>query len=124
MDNKQKNKSLAKDIAILMTVWGPLLFIIIGGVMWKNDKFDGTIMEQLFPALFFGFLAAFALAIILSNLFKNSTTLWIIGAVVAFIATVVSYMLNLTNALIVGAIAISVILCLLVLIRWIAGSLR
>lgn len=124
MDNKKKNKSLAKDIAILMTVWGPLLFIIIGGTMWKNDKFDGTIMEQLFPALFFGFLAAFAVAIILSNLFKYSTTLWAVGAIVALIATVVCYMLDFINVLIVGGIAISVILCVLVLIRWIAGSLR
>ena len=124
MDNKNKNKSLAKDIAILMTIWGPLLFIIIGGVMWKNGKFDGTIMEQLFPAMFYGFIGAFAIVIILSNLFKYSTTIWIIGAVVVFFGAVVCYMLDFINVLIVGGIAVSVILCLLVLIRWIAGSLR
>lgn len=92
--------------------------------MWKNDKFDGTIMEQLFPALFFGFMAAYCAVIILSNIFKHSTSLWIIGVVVAFIVTVVCYMLKITNVLIVGCIAVPVILCLMILIRWITGSLR
>ena len=72
MANNDKKKSLLKDIAIVSTIWGPLLFIIIGGIAWRNGSFDGTIMERLFPAMFFGFLAAFAVVIILSNLFKNS----------------------------------------------------
>lgn len=119
MANNDKNKSLLKDIAIVSTIWGPLLFIIIGGIAWKNGSFNGTIMDQLFPAMFFGFLAAFAVVIILSNLFKSSTTLWIISAIVVFIATVLSYMLGLTTILIIGAIVLGGGLCLLALIRWI-----
>ena len=121
MANNDKGKSIIKDIAILLSIWGPLLFIIVGGLIWKNDGFDGTIMEQLFPALFLGFLAAFATVIILSNLFKNSTMLWIVGAIIIFVATVVCYMLELTSILTVGAIILCIGLCLLALIKWIAG---
>ena len=121
MANNDKGKSIIKDIAILLSIWGPLLFIIVGGLIWKNDGFDGTVMEQLFPALFFGFLAAFAVVIILSNLFKNSTMLWRVGAIIIFVATVVCYMLELTSILTVGAIVLCIGLCLLVLIKWIAG---
>ncbi|MBQ4572102.1 MAG: hypothetical protein IJA80_02340 [Clostridia bacterium] len=94
MANNEKNKSLLKDIAILSCVWGPLLFIIIGGIAWRSGSFDGTIMEQLFPAVFFGFVAAFGVVIVLSNVFKNSTTLWWISAIIAFVITVILYMLN------------------------------
>ena len=119
MANNDKKKSLLKDIAIVSTIWGPLLFIIIGGIAWRNGSFDGTIMERLFPALFFGFLAAFAVVIILSNLFKNSTLLWGVSAIIVFIATVLSYMLGFTTILIIGAIVLGGGLCLLALIRWI-----
>lgn len=121
MANDDKKKSLIKDIAIVSCIWGPLLFIIIGGIAWRNGSFDGTLMEQLFPAMFFGFLAAFAVVIILSNLFHDLTTLWWVSAIVIFIATVVCYMLELTSILTVGAIVLGGGLCLLALIRWIAG---
>ena len=120
-DFKENNKSLAHDIAIVSTIWGPLLFVIVGGIIWKNDGFDGTIMEQLFPAMFFGFIAAFCIVLILGNIFKDSSVVWIIGGIVIFIATVIAYMLNLTTVLTVGAIVGSVILCLLVLIKWITS---
>ena len=124
MDNKNKGNSLAKDIAIAMTVWGPLLFIIIGYFAWDSGKFDGTIMERLFPALSFGFIAAFAVYIILSNLFRYSEVIWWAGSAVTFAVTVAAYMLDLKNALSAGAVAVSVAICLLVLVRWIAGLLR
>lgn len=92
MANKDKNESLLKDIAIVSCVWGPLLFIFIVGGVWRSGRFDGTIMEQLFPAILFGFVATFLIVIILSNLFKSSTTIWWIGGILAFIVTVIIYM--------------------------------
>ena len=121
MSNKNKNKSLAKDIAIATSIWGPLLFIIIGGMIWKDGGFDGTIMEQLFPALFFAFLAAFAVVIILSNIFKYTPIVWWVSAIIIFVATVVCYMLELTSILTVGGIVLGVGICLLALVRWISG---
>lgn len=121
MANGDKKKSLIKDIAIVSCIWGPLLFIIIGGIAWRKGSFDGTLMEQLFPAMFCGFLAAFVIVIILSNFFRDLTILWWVSAVVIFVATVVCYMLKLTSILTVGAIILGIGLCLLVLIRWIAG---
>lgn len=122
MNNKNKGKSLAKDIGMLLLVWVPLLFIIIGGLIWKNDGFDGTIMEELFPALFLGFIAGFATLIFVSNIFKGSTPLWVVATLLVFAATVVLYLLELTTALcIVMGIPIALLL-LLVLIKWIAGS--
>ena len=124
MANNDKRNSLLKDIAIVSTIWVPLLFIIVGGAMWTSDKFDGTIMEQLYPAIFFGFIIAGGVVIILSNFFRNATTLRIVGAIISFIATIVCHMLGYTRIVVVGLIVISVALCLLVLIRWIAGSLK
>ena len=122
MANKDNKKSLIKDIAILLSVWGPLLFIIIGGIMWRNDKFDGTIMEQLFPAMFFGFICAFAVIIILSNLFKYSSTLWWIGGIITFIAMVVLYMLEITSVFTTALIVIVGAILLLSLVKWISGK--
>ena len=120
-DKKNKSKSLLKDIGILLSVWGPLLFIIIGGLKWRNGDFDGTIMEMLFPAIFFGFIGAYGTLLVVSNIFKQSTALWIVAAVLVFITTVILYMLNLTKILTIGAIVLGVLLCLLVIINWIAG---
>ena len=97
------------------------ILIIIGGIMWRNDKFDGTIMEQLFPAMFFGFICAFCVIIILSNLFKYSSMLWWIGGIVTFIAMVVLYMLEITSVFIAALIVIFGVILLLALVKWIAG---
>ena len=115
-DNK---KSLIKEIAIASCVLVLLLFIIIGGITWMNDGFDGTIMEQLFPAIFFGLIAAYCVLIILSNLLQDAK-LWFIGAIVVFVATVVCWMLELKAILMYGAIVIVGLIFLLCLIRWIA----
>lgn len=122
MNNKNKGKSLAKDIGILLLVWVPLLFIIIGGLIWKNDGFDGTIMEELFPALFFGFIAGFATLCFVSNIFKGSTPLWVVATLLVFAATVALYLLELTTALCIVVGIPIVLLLLLGLIKWIAGS--
>ena len=116
MSNKDKTKSLAKDIAIALTVLVPLLFIVVGGLIWNNGGFDGTIMEEFFPAMFFGFLAAYAVLIIFSNIF-NHGAVWVIGAIITFIATIIFYMLNLTTVLTVGGIALLGALFLLCLIK-------
>lgn len=122
MANNDKKKSLIKDIAIVSCIWGPLLFIIIGGIMWRNDKFDGTIMEQLFPAMFLGFICAFAVIIILSNLFKYSSMLWWIGGIITFIAMVVLYMLEITSVFTTALIVIFGVILLLALVKWISGK--
>ena len=122
MASNDKKKSLRKDIAIVSCIWGPLLFIIIGGIMWRNDKFDGTIMEQLFPAMFFGFICAFAVIIILSNLFKYSSALWWIGGIITFIAMVVLYMLEITSVFTTALITIVGAILLLSLVKWISGK--
>lgn len=121
MNNWEKGKSIIKDIAILISILGPLLFIIVGGIIWTDDGFDGTIMEQLFPAFFGGFLAAFGIVLILSNIFKNSITVWIIGAIIAFIATVVCCLLELTSVLTIGAIILAATICVMIVIKWISS---
>ena len=121
-DKKNKNKSLLKDIGILLCVWGPLLFIIIGGIMWRNDRFDGTLMEVLFPALFLGFISGFATLIFISNIFQYSTVLWIVSAGLVFIATAALYLLGMTTALTVVMCVPIVLVLLMVLVKWIAGS--
>ena len=123
MTKKDKNKSIIKDIAMLLSIWVPLLFVIIGGMIWMSDGFDGTIMEQLFPAIFCGFIAAVLIVISLSNICPNDLIVWIIAAIV-LIATVIVYMLDLTDVLIGGAIILFGGAIVLILIKMIAGRKR
>lgn len=124
MTNDDKKKSLIKDIAIASCVLGPLLFMIIGGIIWMDDGFDGTLMERLFPAIFFGFIATYCILIILSNLFQGAPKVWFIGAVAVFIITVVCWMLELKIVLLYGAIIIVGFLFLFCLIKWIVDLKR
>ena len=116
MANDDKKKSLIKDIAILLCVWVPLLFVIIGGIIWIDGGFYGTLMEQLFPAIFFGFIAAYFVLLILSNLFQGVPKAWFIGAITVFITTVLCWMLEIKIVLLYGAIIIGVLLLLLCLV--------
>ena len=120
-NQKNKNKSRLKDFAMVLAIWGPLLFVIIGGMIWRDGGFDGTIMEVLFPALFFGLITGFAALILSSNIFQKQPVLWVIITGVVFTATVALYLLNLTKALtIVIGVSIGLVF-LMVLIKWIAG---
>lgn len=53
-----------------------------------------SFIENFLFAVFFGIVTAYFVVIVLSNIFKNSTTLWWISAIIAFIITVILYMLN------------------------------
>ena len=90
--------------------------------MWRNDRFDGTLMEVLFPALFLGFISGFATLIFISNIFQYSTVLWIVSAGLVFIATAALYLLGMTTALTVVMGVPIVLVLLMVLVKWIAGS--
>lgn len=118
------SKSLVKDIAILLSVWGPLLFILIGGVIWLNDGFDGTIMERLFPALFFGLCTAFFAIIIASNLLPDYPSIWWVSGGVLGITMIVLRMCNADTLSIVLFIACCVAICLLALVKWISRLLK
>lgn len=122
MRNKNENgKSLLKDICICLSIALPLIFIFVGGSMWLNDKFDGTIMEFLFPALFCGFISAFSILVFLSNIFRNSPVIWIVAAVLVFIVAVAAFLLDLMTLLGIVTLGPIGLLFLLGLINWIAG---
>ena len=118
MSANDNNKSLVKDIAILLLVWIPLLFIIIGGSMWLNGKFDGTIMEQLFPALFFGILTTFFVIIITSNLFPNHSAIWFFAGPILGITAVVLEMCNARIGCMFILIGTGIGLAIVLLVRW------
>ena len=93
MADNDKNKSNVKETVIVLSIVIPTLFIFICGGIWVNGGFDRTIMEQLFPAIFFGFLAAVLTVIILSNT-SCKPLVWAIVAAIIFIATIIIYILN------------------------------
>lgn len=124
MAKKDKGKSIIKDITILLSIWGPLLFIIIGGIIWINDGLDGTIMERLFPAMFWGFICAFFVIIILSKLLKYSPIFWWLGGMITFIAMVVLYMLEITSIFIIALVVIFCAIIIIALIKWTVGLMR
>ena len=115
----KNNKHLAKDIGILLLVWIPLLFIFIGGAIWCNGGFNGTIMEDLFPALFLGLVTAFITIIIVGNLFRDYPIIWWISGIALGITIVVLWMCQAYNTsyVVIGACGIAV--CILVLVKWI-----
>ena len=116
---KKNEKSTIKDVMILLFVWGPLLFILIGGSIYLNEGFNGTFMERLFPAIFWGLIAAFVSLIIISNLLKNSERLWIITAIIVFIGTLIVYIMDLTNFFVIELIIMTCSICLVSLIKMI-----
>ncbi len=117
---KKVNPVIIKDIIAILSLFGPILFIIIGGTIWGNDGFEGTFMDKLFPALFFGFLAAFIVVIIVVQFFEMRPIVWIIGIVV-LIATVIVYMLDFTSILTVEMIGLVSLLFLVGIFNWITG---
>lgn len=118
MKMNKNNKHLAKDIGILLSVLVPLLFIFIGGSIWRNSGFNGTIMEELFPALLFGFVATFITIIIVSNLFRDRPIIWWISGIALGITVVILNMCQAHNASAVILGACGVAACILVLVRW------
>ena len=124
MKTSENNQSLAKDIGILLLVWIPLLFCIIGGLIWLGGGFDGTIMEELFLALFWGFIMAFVTFIIAASLFPDCSTIWWILAIVIGVTMVILNMCHADNASMVVMTICFVALGIIILVRWIRGDLR
>lgn len=113
----KNNNYLAKDIGILLSVLVPLLFIFIGGSIWSNGGFNGTLMEELFPALFFGFATAFVTFIIVGNLFRDCQIIWWISGIALGITIVILWMCQAYNTSYVVMGVCGVAACILVLFR-------
>ncbi len=123
-NNNKKNKNLAKDIGILIAFLGPILFIIIGAMIWLSDGFDGTAMEKIYPAIFFGFIAGIASLLSFGLIFRNTRIVAIIVAIIVFIATFITCFFDLRSEMF-GILAIVVGLTMLtILITWIAGGFK
>ena len=120
----KNSKHLAKEIGILLLVWIPLLFIFIGGAIWNNGGFDGTIMEELFPALVLGFVTTFITIIILYNLFRDYPIIWWISGIALGITVVILNMCQAYNASAVILGACGVTACILILVKWIIKQLK
>lgn len=74
--------------------------------------------------LLFGFLVFWLTLLLVSNLFQDHTRLWFISAGITGITTIIFGLLNLTTPFLVMIIAIGGADMLLVLVRWISGSLK
>lgn len=121
--DKGNKKSIVKDISILLSIWVPLLYIIICGMIWTDNGFDGTFMDQFFPASFLSLVAGYLVLLIMSNIFKDLPHIWGITAVITFVSTVIIYMLNLINIVYIEMAVIGVICCLMILFKWL-GNLK
>ena len=113
------NKSIAKDIGILLSIFGPLLFVLIGGSMWLSGSFVGTLMEELFPALFLGLVTAYAAIITAGNLFPEHPIIrWISGITLgATVAVLNVCQADTASMVVMGACGVAA--CIIVLVRWI-----
>ena len=119
----KNNKSLIKDIGILLSIWVPLLFFLIGGLIWLDGGFDDTIMEELLPALLFGFVTAFITFITVGNLFHDYPIIWWISGIALGTTIVILQMCQAYDASMIVMGACFVPTLILILVKWIKGQL-
>lgn len=74
--------------------------------------------------LLFGFLVFWLTLLLVSNLFQDHPRLWFISAGITGITTIIFGLLNLTTPFLAMIIAIGGADMLLVLVKWISGSLK
>lgn len=74
--------------------------------------------------LLFGFVVFWLTLLLVSNLFQDHTRLWFISAGITGITTIIFGLLNLTTPFLAMIIAIGGADMLLVLVKWISGSLK
>ena len=124
MSKNENNKSLAKDVGQLLLFGVPFLFIVIGGLIYSDGGFDGTIMEELYPALFFGFIVAFVVIAILGDVFPDYPMLRrIAGPALGTIMVI----LEMCHAKVASRILFGTCcfgLCLLGIVRWIQRKIK
>lgn len=89
---KAGKKSTAKDIAILLAVWIPILFLIIGGMIWSDGGFEGMFMQELFPAIGMGLIFGFAAMLLLCPFMKNMFILLTGGLTIGLIVGVSKFL--------------------------------
>ena len=124
MSKNDNSKSLAKDIGKLLLLGVPLLFILIGGMIHSDGGFDGTIMEELYPALFFGFFVAFVVVAILCDVFPDYPILWRIAGPTLGTIMIILEMCHakVASRILFGACCVG--LCLLGIVRWIQRKIK
>lgn len=74
--------------------------------------------------LLFGFVVFWLTLLLVSNLFQDHTRLWFVSAGITGITTIIFGLLDLTTPFLVMIIAIGGADMLLVLVKWISGSLK
>lgn len=102
-----------------------IVILVIGLIMmvskWRNGEFDGTIMDELVPAILIGLFIAWMVLLIVSNIFKNSPPLWFVSSGITFLATIGYRVLHISSSIgLYIVITIMVILMAMVLVMWIS----
>lgn len=90
------------DILYTSVILGPIIFIIVGGCIYSDGGFNGTVMEKAYPLMFDFFIFAFAGMLIACGLFKNhpkimGIAMWIF-AIILGTTVVVLKINNFSNA--------------------------
>lgn len=111
-----------KDILVALAIFIPLIFIIVGGIMYLNGTFDGTFMKELYPAMFFGFGTGFV-TFILAALIGDIKWMLLL-AFVAFILTIVLWLFVSKPAAINLFIGIGLIVALINTVSGIIQSIK
>ena len=112
-------KSIKEWVVIIL-----IAILVIGLIMmvskWRSGEYDGTVMDELVPAILIGLFIAWMVLLIVSNIFKNSPTLWFVASGIAFLATIGYRVLHISSSIgLYIVITIMVILMAMVLVMWI-----
>lgn len=84
MSDNDRKRPLGKELAIAIMIGVFVIYLVVGGLARQHGYFDGTIMYDLFPAMAFGFVAAFAVGSGIAHYYPHAIPLWLISGAIAF----------------------------------------
>ena len=84
MNNHNQHRPLAKELTIVISIAVFVIYLVVGGLARQYGYFDGTMMYDLFPAMAFGYMAAFAVGTGIAHFYPDAIPLWLISGAISF----------------------------------------
>jgi hypothetical protein len=84
MERQDERRPLWKELIVVIAIAIFLIYLIVGGLAYQHGYFDGTVMIKLFPAMAFGYFAAFVVVSGIAQYYPQGIPVWIISGIITF----------------------------------------
>lgn len=84
MERQDERRPLWKELIVVIAIAIFLIYLIVGGLAYQHGHFDGTVMIKLFPAMAFGYFAAFIVVSGIAQYYPQGIPVWIISGIITF----------------------------------------